>query len=137
MESCVMHAFIELIELIAALTLTTAGIALVAGLAGAARTLLRYGLAFLLLAFLLPTLLGLIQYGVGRTREMLPTFPQTSALGWCAGSVVCLGHVTFGAWYLTRERRALAQRTASEETRRARTRERERLPPPIEPGASS
>ena len=132
-----MQAFIELIQLVAALTLTTAGIAFVAGLSGAARTLLRYGLALLLVAFLLPTLLGLIQYGVGRTRQMLPTFPETSALGWCAGSVVCLGHVSFGAWYLTRERRAQARRAAEDETRRARNRERDRLPPPIDPGGAA
>lgn len=131
-----MQAFIELVQLLAALTLTLAGLAFVAGLSGAARTLVRYGLALLLAAFLLPTILGLVQYGLGRTRQMLPTFPETSALGWCAGSVVCMGHFSFGAWYLTRERRALARRTTLDETRRARSRERERVPPTFDGGAS-
>lgn len=132
-----MAAFIEIIQLLAALTLTLAGLALVAGISGAARNLARWGFALLLLAFLLPTIMGLIQYAVGRTREVLPTFGSSGTIGWCTGGVIGIGHLSFGAWYLSREKRALARRAEFDETRRARSRERERLPPPVDPGGAA
>jgi uncharacterized membrane protein YiaA len=132
-----MMALIELLQLVAALTLVLGGLAFVAGLGGAARTLFRYGLALALLVFLLPTLWGAVAHGLARTREMLPSFPsERSALGWCTGSVVGVGHLSLGAWYLTRERRAQARRAALDEARRAHQRERERVPPSLDGGAS-
>lgn len=133
-----MSTIIEIIQLLAALSLTLAGLALVAGFGGAARTLGRWGAALLLVAFLLPTILGLILLGVRRTRDALPTFGETGSIGWCSGSMIVLGHISFSAWYLTRERKALARRADGEEARRVRTRERERLPaPPSTPGGTA
>lgn len=130
-----MESLIEFVLLLAGLALTLAALAFIAGASGAARTLGRWGFALLLLAFLMPTLVGLAHEGVRRARGLMPSF-EGGHLRWGTVAVVGVGHLSFGVWYFTRERRALARRAAADEARRAHQRERERLAPPFDGGAA-